>query len=171
MPLPHRVEPSPNEIEGSPLPSSFVLRQAMGMEDRERLAAYVRAERKRLGYTTRKKWDQAIILNIKSLGRLERGEYVGPEVFAEVENFFGWAPGSCVAIMEGGKPTRTDRAVDPGAPLVTGLTPKELRWVSDIVEEVFDAHTAEKFYTSARRLRRQWETRKESNGDDTIDAV
>lgn len=74
------------------------------MEDRVRLGQYVMATRKKMGYPERTDWAPAIGISAKTLGKLERGQHVGPGTLADVELFFGWAPGSCRNIMRGGEP-------------------------------------------------------------------
>lgn len=89
-----------------PLSSHPVLRQSVRMQlDRERLGRYVLTKRRALGYLERKPFADAINLSDKTIGRLERGERVGPTVFADIERFFGWRPGDCDRIMRGGEPT------------------------------------------------------------------
>lgn len=84
----------------------------MRVEDRERLGQYVMAARKRMGYRDRKPWAEAIGISAKTLGKLERGEYVGTDTLVEVENFFGWTPGSAREILRGGQPTAMPAADD-----------------------------------------------------------
>lgn len=87
------------------------------MEDRARLGRYVNAARKRKYRGTRKEWAEIIGISDKTLGKLERGEYVGADTLADVEIDLGWAPGSCQTIMHGGEPTM----IDNSAPSVAGL--------------------------------------------------
>lgn len=85
------------------------------MEDRVRLGKFVMARRIKMGYRERIDWAAAIGISSKTLGKLERGQYVGPGTLAEVEIFFGWAPGDCQVIMRGGEPT-TGRPQEPAQP-------------------------------------------------------
>ncbi|GAA1030724.1 hypothetical protein GCM10009565_67590 [Amycolatopsis albidoflavus] len=106
------------------------------------------ARKRKYPGATRKEWSAVIGISDKTLGKLERGEYVGPDTLADVEIDLGWAPGSCQAIMHGGEPTGTDNSTPAVAglrevPLGDGVTftiTKEdrLRWRTMTPEQIID---------------------------------
>lgn len=85
--------------------------------DWKRLKGYVVARRREIGYEQRKAFTDAIRLSYNTVGKIERGEPVGPEVLAVLEEFLLWTPGDIGKILdEGGTPTVRTATPDTNGP-------------------------------------------------------
>lgn len=91
--------------------------------DWKRLRGFVLARRREIGYEQRKAFTDAIGLSYNTVGKIERGEPVGPEVLAKLEEFLVWTPGDIDRILDD-QGTPTVRNATVATPDTDGLTPQ-----------------------------------------------
>jgi transcriptional regulator with XRE-family HTH domain len=91
----------------------------MAAENWRRLADYVVARRVALGMRDRRALAAATGITERTLGKLENGHRVSASTLGAIENWLGWAPGSCRRILAGGEPVegpaplRDEETADP----------------------------------------------------------
>lgn len=81
---------------------------------RRRLAMLVKARRLELGMRSQKALATSVGIATRSVGSVERGEYVGESTLLEIDRALGWEAGSCQVVLDGGEPVlvatvRTDQ--------------------------------------------------------------
>ena len=125
--------------------------------DWKRLAGFVVAARKDLGYKTRSHFARALDdVSERTLGNLERGQSVSRETLAAVERALDWEPGSAESILSGGSP-RPMRASVPGA------DDKDLR---DQLRRLWRSTTPERFFSQVSALAAEMESERRTASDE-----
>ncbi|WP_086848348.1 helix-turn-helix domain-containing protein [Amycolatopsis kentuckyensis] len=129
----------------------------MSTPDWPRLGAYVTSRRSEL-YKTVRDFSKAVGISEKTLGKLELGQSVSRTTLAAVERAFGWAPGSCAAILAGGEPRMlteaNDAAVAAARAEVLAMTPDELAQMQARIGAVQGPEHAEEWLRRVIELRR-----------------
>jgi hypothetical protein len=127
----------------------------MAPSDLDRLAKAARKRRNDLGLALNDKNAKAAETSKGTWQRVERGEAIRPTNYVKIDALLRWAPGSCMAILDGGEPIPTKPAEDvPGVDIsqrptadfegrirdviqlatiatTSGLTAEEIRELSD----------------------------------------
>lgn len=116
--------------------------------DWKRLAGFVIAARKDLGYKSRSQFAGALDgVSVRTLGNLERGQSVSRETLAAVERALGWEPGSAEAVLSGGTP----RVSAPSVQAVDDETLKQQ------LRRIWRSTTPERFFATISALAAEME--------------
>lgn len=96
----------------------------MAPSDLDRLAAAARKRRRGLGLALND-------LNAKAGGtskgtwqRVEKGEAIRATNYVKIDGLLQWAPGSCIAILEGGDPVPVDPSKAERGTVLSDLSPE-----------------------------------------------
>ncbi|MEU9606195.1 hypothetical protein [Streptomyces sp. NPDC048057] len=81
--------------------------------DRQRLARLVRERRLKLGWTKTRATEEADV-TITTYRRVEQGLSVRDTTYGGIEAAFGWAPGACIAILDGATEAQEAGEVEGG---------------------------------------------------------
>jgi hypothetical protein len=95
----------------------------MAPSDLDRLAAVARKRRRELGLALNDNNAKAGGTSKGTWQRVERGEAIRETNYVKIDGLLQWAPGSCLAVLDGGEPVPADpSAVERGA-VISELTP------------------------------------------------
>lgn len=95
--------------------------------DYERLATIARRRRAELGLALNDMNAKAGGLSNRTWQRVEKGLEIRETNYVKIDGLLKWAPGSCIAVLEGGTPTPAVGMTDAAAPDVQkSPVPKEL---------------------------------------------
>lgn len=83
--------------------------------DHERLATAARRRRAELGLALNDKNAAAGGLSNRTWQRVEKGLPIRETNYVKIDGLLLWAPGSCIAVLEGGDPVIADSMADPSA--------------------------------------------------------
>jgi transcriptional regulator with XRE-family HTH domain len=125
------------------------------------LARQVRSRRIELGYATTRALAGALGISHRTIGNLERGEPVGANTLAAVENVLGWQPGSAEETLAGGEPvpretTGRGTAVDAESSTRTRIvraSVDELMEMRALVREAMGEEAADVWLRAALQIR------------------
>lgn len=106
------------------VPASPVKMGGMAPSDLDRLATAARKRRREIGLALND-------LNAKAGGtskgtwqRVEKGESIRTTNYVKIDRLLQWAPGSCIAILEGGEPVEVDPSKAELGSVVSELSPE-----------------------------------------------
>lgn len=91
--------------------------------DRERLASAARARRKNLGLGLTDVTAKAGGTSKKTWTRVEKGMPVRDISYVAIDGLLRWAPGSCLAILDGGDPVPVDPSQAERGTVLSELSP------------------------------------------------
>lgn len=83
--------------------------------DYERLAAIAKRRRAELGLALNDKNAKDGGLSNRTWQRVEKGLEIRETNYVKIDGLLQWAPGSCLAVLEGGDPTPVSDMADPAA--------------------------------------------------------
>lgn len=97
----------------------------MAPSDLDRLAGAAQKRRRDLGLALNDKNAQAAGTSKGTWQRVEKGLPIRPTNYVKIDGLLQWAPGSCVAILDGGEPIPS-RPMDSNPDVVVSDIPPEL---------------------------------------------
>lgn len=96
----------------------------MAPSDLERLAAAARKRRKNLGLALNDINAKAGETSKKTWQRVENALSIRETNYMKIDGLLQWAPGSCIAILEGGEPVPVDPSKAEHGTVVSELSPE-----------------------------------------------
>lgn len=96
----------------------------MAPSDLERLAAAARKRRKNLGLALNDINAKAGETSKKTWQRVENALAIRETNYMKIDGLLQWAPGSCIAILEGGEPVPVDPSNAERGTVVSELSPE-----------------------------------------------
>ncbi|MFG2748080.1 hypothetical protein [Streptomyces xanthophaeus] len=96
----------------------------MAPSDLDRLATAARKRRRQLGLALTDNTAKAGGTSKGTWQRVEKGEAIRATNYVKIDGLLKWAPGSCLAILDGGDPVPVDPSAAERGTVISELTPE-----------------------------------------------
>lgn len=96
----------------------------MAPSDLDRLATAARKRRRELGLALNDVNAKAGGTSKGTWQRVEKGEAIRATNYVKIDRLLHWAPGSCIAVLEGGQPVPVDPSKSESGTAISELSPE-----------------------------------------------